>query len=553
MTRLDGLRRRVKQLGARLTLRWRLALASFGLLAVLLVGLGLLVTLTQEQTLLQNQAVAVHDEVRQAFPPLPGGGSGGGGGSGPPGGTDHIYLLISDHNVAPAVGEPSESFAVAAVTQTRRLSGPDLLATIIGTDGTVLAQASDDLDVHPAVVTPDANAIQDALQKPPSSSSYSLAQDTNGQRQLVVLIPMIENNQTVALLQLNTPTTQIDRSVATTRLIILGGIVAALLLAFLLAQPLIAAALRPLVEMEGTTRRVASGELSLRLEEPQTDDEIGKLARSFNQMVAQLEAAFARQQRFVADVSHELRTPLTALGGGIEMLMIGADQGDAMARRRLMRGLYTETERLRRLVTDLLILARLDEGGSGLRQAAVDVAPLLDDVVEHARQLASGQEIASEAQPDLPQIRADSDQLRQVLFNLVENAIKFTPEPGRITVAAHASANELARGVIGIEVRDTGVGISEEALPHVFERFYRGDPARARTQGQPGGSGLGLSIAQGLIEAQGGDIGITSAPGEGTTVRIHLPVWHPEPDPTTAGTDGLYPDEETHLASAGQS
>ncbi len=546
MTRLEGLRRRVKQLGARLTLRWRLALASFGLLAVLLVGLGLLVSLTQEQTLLQNQAVTLHDEVRQAFPPLPGGGNGG------PGDPDRIYLLISDRNVAPPAGLPSSDFVVAAASQTRRLSGPDLLATIIGTDGTVLAQASSATDVHPAAVTPDASAIQDALQKPPSPSSYSLAQDASGQRQLIVLIPMIENNQTVALLQLNTPTTQIDRSVATTRLIILGGTVVALILAFLLAQPLIAAALRPLVEMEGTTRRVASGELSLRLEEPQTEDEIGRLARSFNQMVAQLEAAFARQQRFVADVSHELRTPLTALGGGIEMLMIGADQGDAMARRRLLRGLYTETERLRRLVTDLLTLARLDEGRSGLRLAAVDVPPLLDEVVEHARQLVSGQMVASEIQPDLPQARADPDQLRQVLFNLVENAIKFTPEPGRITLAAHADADELTRGVVGIEVRDTGMGISEEALPHVFERFYRGDPARARTQGQPGGSGLGLSIAKGLIEVQGGDIGITSAPGEGTTVRIHLPIWRPDPAATGAGPDGLYPDEESHLASASQ-
>jgi two-component system OmpR family sensor kinase len=549
VTRLEGLRRRVKQLGARLTLRWRLALASFGLLALLLVGLGLLVTLTQEQTLLQNQAVTLHDEVRQAFPPLPGGGSARGG---PGDNSDNIGLLISDHAVAPATGEPSAAFAVAAATQTRRLSGPDLLATIIGTDGTVLAQASDNLDVHPAVVTPSASAIQDALQKPPSPTSYSLAQDATGQRQLIVLIPMIENNQTVALLQLNTPTTQIDRSVATTRLIILGGTIVALLLAFLLAQPLIAAALRPLVEMEGTTRRVAAGELSLRLPEPQTEDEIGRLARSFNQMVAQLEAAFARQQRFVADVSHELRTPLTALGGGIEMLMIGADQGDAMARRRLMRGLYTETERLRRLVTDLLTLARLDEGRSGLRQAAVEVAPLLDDVVEHARQLASGQEITSETQPGLPLIRADADHLRQVLFNLVENAIKFTPEPGRITLAAHADADELARGVVGIEVHDTGVGISEEALPHVFERFYRGDPARARTQGQPGGSGLGLSIAQGLIEVQGGDIGITSAPGAGTTVSIQLPIWRPERDATTAAPDGVHSDKEADLASAGQ-
>jgi two-component system OmpR family sensor kinase len=517
----------MEQLGARLTLRWRLALASFGLLALLLVGLGLLVTLTQEQTLLQNQAVTLHDEVRQAFPPLPGAAAFR---DGPDDTTEHIYLLISDHRVAPPVGQPSSAFVLAAATECQRLSGPDLLATILSTDGSVLAQASDDSDVHPAAVTPDAGAVQAALQQPPSPSSYSLAQDATGQRQLIVLIPMIDaSNHTVALLQLSTPTTQIDRSVAATRLIILGGTLVALLLAFLLAQPLIDAALRPLVEMEGTTRRVAAGELSLRLREPQTKDEIGRLARSFNQMVAQLEAAFARQQRFVADVSHELRTPLTALGGGIEMLLIGADQRDAAARSRLMRGLYAETERLRRLVEDLLILARLDEGRTGLQPRAVDVRPILDDVCEQAQRLATRQEIVCETPAELPLVRADADRLRQVVFNLVENAIKFTPAPGRITLAAQAGKDELARGVVGIEVRDTGMGIPPEDLPHVFERFYRGDPARARAQGQPGGSGLGLSIAKGLIEVQGGDIAITSKPSEGTTVRIHLPIWRTEP------------------------
>src|SRR5262249_49087130 len=180
VTRQEGLHRRLGRLGARLTLRWRLALASFGLLALLLVGLGLLVTLTQERTLLQNQAVTLHDEVRQAFPPLPG------GGSGPPGNTDRIYLLISDGAVAPEVGLPSPGFAAAAPTQTKRPPGPALLATILPPTGPVLAQASRDTDVHPAPVTPDAGAIADALQKPPSPSSYSLAQDTGGQRQLVV-------------------------------------------------------------------------------------------------------------------------------------------------------------------------------------------------------------------------------------------------------------------------------------------------------------------------------------------------------------------------------
>jgi two-component system OmpR family sensor kinase len=306
------------------------------------------------------------------------------------------------------------------------------------------------------------------------------------------------------------------------------------------------AALRPLVAMERASRRIAAGALSLRLEEPPTHDEIGRLARAFNSMVAQLEAAFARQKQFVGDVSHELRTPLTALGGGLEMLLMGADRGDPTATRRLLRSQYAEVERMRRLVEDLLTLARLDEGHTVLRPETLDVAPLLNDIVDEAERLTTGQTLRRDIAPDLPLVSADRDRLRQVLLVLLDNAVKYTPGPGTITLAARRASN----GGLRLDVRDTGMGIPSGDLPHVFERFYRVDPARERTEARSG-SGLGLAIAKSLVEAQGGAIAIESTPGSGTTVMITFPPAPAAVTPPLAPSE--QPSDAPSPAAAGQS
>jgi two-component system OmpR family sensor kinase len=511
----------VRFFSSRLSLRWRLTLATFGLLAVLFGALGLLLTLTEEQTLLRTEAGTLHDVARTAWTRGAFRVPAGGNGTNAPVTLD-LYSGSSPAS-PPATGDPPAQFeTLVAPVIVRRLSGPNTAASVLTTSGDLIAAAATDSGQLVTPVQPDSDMIQAALTRPVTAENYQLATDANGQRQLVVLLPIVSSGHTVALLELNTPTTQIDRSVANTRVLLFFGIGGCLVLAALLARPLLDAALRPLVTMERTTRRIADGALSLRLEEPATEDEIGRLTRSFNVMVARLDAAFSRQRRFVADVSHELRTPLTALAGGIEMLMLGADRQDEdpAARQRLLRGLYAETERMRRLVEDLLTLARLDEGRMQLRLAAVDVGALVGEVGEQAQHLARGQEIAVSVAPDLPRVRADADRLRQVLLNLVENAVKFTPAPGQITLSARTGT--AGRSVV-IEVRDTGIGISPEDLPHVFDRFYRVDTARTRSASQPGGSGLGLAIAKSLLEAQGGSLSISSQPSQGTAVVLELP------------------------------
>jgi two-component system OmpR family sensor kinase len=500
---------------ARIPLRWRLALVSIGLFAFLLIAFAGLITVVQERALLSNQATSLREDALLTIRADP-----------------RLGLSAVDERDAPP---PAGVISLTALVRSRwlviRLNSVTERAALLAPSGVALFTAE---SVFPGgvptenvpvslvpgpVVISDAGLAQ-ALSAPSVANPYTLITDQAGRQQMVVLIPLVENGSTVAVLQISSRIGAIERSVMTTRIALALGIGLALALAVILTISLIRVTLRPLVEMERASQRIAQGALSLRLEEPPTRDEIGRLARSFNSMVAQLEKAFDQQKQFVADVSHELRTPLTAIGGGLEMLLLGADRGDAEASRRLVRGMYAEVERMNRLTQDLLTLTRLDAGRADIALDNVDPQALLPTAREQAEQLAQGQEISVKVEPGTPYLRANSDQLRQVLLNVLDNAIKHTPASGRI----HLSARPVAAGsMIEIEARDTGAGIPAEALPHVFERFYRADPARARASQRTGGTGLGLAIAKGLIEAQGGVISIASEVGVGTTVTIRLP------------------------------
>ena len=504
MYRLPSFRR----LLAPLPLRWRLALVSLGLLVTLLISLGILISASEEQTLLTNQANALGAEASLA--------RGAGGGSTTP------FTAVQIQ----AFPTMSDELASGLVSDAQRVLGQTIGVSVVSFAGRVLAAPP-----LPGVTLAPSRVQQWLITRP----TYLLANDNLGQRELVVLQPIVLWDKSVAsnsapsnslagyrkaLLQLSVPTTPIDQSLATTRLVLILGMLAALGIAVALTLPLINLALRPLVEMERVSARIAAGALSLRLTEPAARDEIGRLARAFNSMVARLEAAFARQKRFVADVSHELRTPLTGLGGSLEILLFGAANDDEEATHHLMSGMYAEVERMQRLVVDLLALTRLDEGRLKLRLTTVDVSPLLADVCAQMQSQVHGQSLTYRVQPGLPALRGDADQLRRVLLNIVENALKFTPAGGCVELRA---ANE-EQGWVRLEIQDTGAGIPSEALPHVFERFYRADSSRTRQSWQIGGSGLGLSLARELVEAHGGTIAISSRVGQATTVTLWLPV-----------------------------
>jgi signal transduction histidine kinase len=512
MHRLPSFRR----LLAPFPLRWRLALVSLGLLATLLISLGILISVSEEQTLLTNQANALGAEASLVQET--------GQGSTTPFTTAQIQAFPT----------MSDELASSLVSDTQRVLGQNVGVSILSFDGRVLATPpQNNADRHnpalPGVTLAPSKVQQWLITRP----TYLLANDNLGQRELVVLQPIVVPNKSVAridpsnsqvgnskaLLQLSVPTTTIDQSIATTHLVLIFGILAALGITIALTLPLINLALRPLVEMERVSARIAAGALSLRLTEPAARDEIGRLARAFNSMVARLEAAFARQKRFVADVSHELRTPLTGLGGSLEILLLGATTGDEETAHRLMSGMYAEVERMQRLVADLLVLTRLDEGRLKLHLTTVEVSALLADVCMQLQSQVHGQSLTYQVPPGLPALRGDAGQLRRVLLNIVENALKFTPTGGCVELRA---ANE-KQGWVMLEIQDTGTGIPPETLPHVFERFYRADSSRTRQSSQMGGSGLGLSLARELVEAHGGTIAISSSVGQGTTVTLQLP------------------------------
>ncbi len=496
--------KRLLRLVNRIPLRWRLTLISLGVLTLLLGALGLVILFTAEQALLSNEAIALRNEARLAAGGIKG----------------HPLFLAAPPG--PSSGPLPANFDIYATILVEKLASASVNATVLSLNGPVIISGNElvgsNFPQTPLPVTLKPALIQQTLANDSQNSSYLIARDIQGNRQLVVLMPLVSQHHTIAILQLNTPTGPYDDYITTLRLILLIGVLGALSFAITLTFPLVGAALRPLVVMEKTSRRIADGNLSLRLNTPVTDDEIGHLALSFNWMVAQLESAFQRQKQFVADVSHELRTPLTALSGSLEMLLIGADQGDTEASRRLMHNMYAEVQRMHRLVEDLLALTRLDEGKMILRVNTIDVRSVVEKVYEQAQQLAHGQELRYEVAPDILPVRADSDRLQQVLLNIVDNALKFTPSQGIVEISAY---NEGQTAVI-IKIHDTGKGIPPDALPHVFDRFYRADPARARQPQSVTGNGLGLAIAKELIEAQGGTISIDSVQGKGTTVIVQL-------------------------------
>jgi len=343
---------------------------------------------------------------------------------------------------------------------------------------------------------------------------------TSTGNQLAAAFPISRPGGTCGVAQLSTSTQPIDDVLSAEReqLAIGGGIV--LLLALLIGLLLTSRALKPLRRVADTARHLAGGDLRARSNLPRTG-EVGSLAATFDDMADRIEVAFAAQQesetrmrRFVADASHELRTPITALKGYIDVMRRGAVR-DPQAVDAALETMSREAERMRVLVLDLLTLARLD-AHRPMETGPVDLDEVIDSVLDESRDLPGMPAQIHHDRAGTPVVvTADRNAVTTIVRNLLGNACKYAPgAPQRWTATA-------VDGYGALSAHDEGPGIPAADLPHVFERFYRGEKTRAREEG---GSGLGLSIVQGLAGAMGGDVAVLSQEGRGTTVTVRLPL-----------------------------
>lgn len=338
----------------------------------------------------------------------------------------------------------------------------------------------------------------------------------DGEITMFVVLPVFVEERLAGLVYLSQPLSDVAAVLDDLRTRLLLSTAIALSLSAIVGLVLSQAIAHPLRRLTAVAGAVAQGQFDQHVP-VRSRDEIGRLSRAFNDMTTRLQAARQMQIDFVADVSHELRTPLTSIKGMVETLREGAID-DPQVRDRFLETADNETDRLIRLVNDLLLLSRVDSEALNLRRQSEDLLQLVQASVERLgpQAEARGLSLRVEADSSIPSVWVDTDRIQQVLVNLLDNAIKFSRPGDTVTVKVAAGPGPSAQ----VQVCDQGIGIPAEDLPHVGRRFYRTDKARSRAAG---GSGLGLAIAQSLVHAHGGRIWLESQEGEGTVVSFTLP------------------------------
>ena len=300
------------------------------------------------------------------------------------------------------------------------------------------------------------------------------------------------------------------------RLVLLFSVPVLLLVASAGGYWLSRKAVAPVGEIARAAQSISEHELSKRLPILQTGDELQSLSETLNEMFGRLERAFKRVTQFTADASHELRTPIALMRTRTE-IALRKQRSEADYRETIVR-VHQELERTSTLIENLMTLARADSGSEALQVASTNLTEVLLEISEPARLLAEGKSIHYDQRlPETPlRVSGNAPSLRRLFLILIDNAVKYTPREGRISVVLDASD-----GAAVTEIRDNGVGISSSDLPHIFERFYRADESRSR---ESGGTGLGLSIAKWIAEAHQGKISVASKVGEGSVFRVQIPL-----------------------------
>jgi heavy metal sensor kinase len=356
---------------------------------------------------------------------------------------------------------------------------------------------------------------RDPVPKQEFSHEVSLA---GGPELLVHELPYAPPEGGTFLIEVGSPNQQIEKVLYGLSLTFAFGLPVIVAFAIGSGYVLMRRALRPVDQITSSAERITSRSLGERLPVVQSGDEIERLCQALNRMIARLDESFQQINRFSADASHELRTPLTIIQGELEGILERADLSAQV--RETIASTLEEVQRLTKIVEHLLMIARLEAGEARMERIRFDLGELACATADQMRLLADEKHIVLECRDGgaAVWIEGDRDRLKQVIVNLLDNAIKYTPEAGRIELRVARTGDRAI-----LKVADSGPGVAKEDLPHIFERFYRADKARSR---QGGGTGLGLSIARSICVANGGTMRVTSN-GDGSTFAVELPVSHP--------------------------
>jgi len=392
----------------------------------------------------------------------------------------------------------------------------DLSFTVYRIDGSSLVTSGAELP--PRANRLNAPEIVEAMETG-IGRGVNIRQNKKGESTMYVAVLIQREIETLGILRLGAPmdaTLQGARRTLTILFIAAAVIASGVsLFGWLLARNLA----RPIQVLTQATEQMELGDLGVRVR-PSGPEEMHRLAEAFNNMARRLQTNISELRAFVANASHELRTPLTVVKLRAEALRDGA-MDDTDVAERFLSEIGTEVDRLVLMVNDLLDLSRMEAGMEEDPLTKLNLSTIAKEVYETFSIRASKADVILELdiKPGLPSVMGNEDQLRRVLYNLVENSIKYTPENGKVELLLRPGSKG---DMIRILVRDTGAGIAPEHLPHVFERFYRAENPNTRP-GTLRGSGLGLAIAKSIVEKHGGEIGVSSKAGEGTTFWADLP------------------------------
>jgi len=406
-----------------------------------------------------------------------------------------------------------QSPADAAKSTASELASDQAVLAIYNERGDLLAAEGHDEDLE--IRLPAMDSIPD---DEPLLFTVAESDDADDRHRMAALRARLPAHATTFLILASSDLERTDDELASLRQILLFVVPAALVLAGFVGWFLARRSLSPVRHMASRARRIGVGNLGERLPVSNPGDELGQLAGTFNELLDRLGASFAQQRQFMADASHELRTPVATMrtAAGVALQQPRRSEEEYREALQVIEG---QSARLTRVVEDMFTLARADSGNYPVRRAPLYLDEMVHDAVRAARVLAAERRVSIEAAvaADLP-FTGDEDLLRRMVGNLLDNALRYAPPDSVVRVTLQPDRDALV-----IAVSDAGPGVPADARPQIFERFYRGDPARTRSGLEAGGAGLGLAIVRWIARQHGGDVALDESTPPATTFRIVLP------------------------------